>query len=218
MTDSIAMPKAPTKANTQAPQAGYLGVDLGEFQLGTEECKKINGNGSLVRGLEFLLFPQCNNGAEANKPIISIPCDYQTKDGITWALKHETGEISTNCPNETRLFTKKENMTLEVGLSAIALNDASMMDFLQGRIIGANGNVRATGFGAIRNYTAVLIDRESMTMAIYPNVQYKPDSVEVKYSYDNEPSSKIMFMVSKADLGDGQPFFYEVRSIAPKAA
>jgi hypothetical protein len=206
--------------NTPAtPGKGYLGVDLGDFQMSPDECKKVNGSGSLVRGLEVLLFPQCQGDeVNNNQPILSIKCEGQTKDGVTWDLKHETGEINTNCPNETRYYTKKEMMTVEVGISAITLNDEGFIGFSQGMVDGPNGNKRAIGYGAIRNYILVLLDRESGTMAIYPNVQYKPESVQIKYTFDSEPTSKIMFQVSKTDLGDGQPFFYEVRKIEPKAA
>jgi hypothetical protein len=56
-----------------------------------------------------------------------------------------------------------------------------------------------------------------MTAAIYPDVQYVMDSIQVKKTFDSEPTSKIMLTVNKADIGDGDPFFYEVRSIAPNA-
>ena len=216
MTDSIMMPKAPNKANAQAPEAGYLGVDLGEFQLGAEACSESKGYGFHIRGLEFLLFPQCESG-NLSTPIVSIPCGLQTKEGITWKLDTETGEIETNCPGKKRKYLKDEMMTLTVSLNAIALNNPELMALLQGRQTSAAGNMRIGGYGSLKRYIVALIDRESMTMAIYPDAQYIPESLEIKYAYDSEPSSEITFDISKVDLGDGQPFFYEVRSIAPKA-
>ncbi len=190
-----------------------LGLDLGEFRLTSEECRRANQGAKLVYGLDFMLFEQCSNSM--NTPILSINCEAQTADGITWDLKADTGEIATNCPNSKRSYLKHESMTIEVSLSAIALADRHIIDFLEGRRTAANGNVRSYGFGAVKTYIVALIDRESMTAAIYPSVQYIPSSIQIKRAWNSEPSSKIMFTVSKADMGDGDPFFYETRSIAP---
>jgi hypothetical protein len=216
MTDSIAMPKTPKpSASGATATSGYLGVDLGEFQLGAEVCSESKGSGFHVRGVDFLLFPQCEGG-NLSAPIINIPCGMQTKEGVTWKLDTETGEIETNCPGKKRKYLKDEMMTLTVSLNAIALNNSELMSLLQGRQTSPAGNMRIGGYGSLKRYIVALIDRESMTMAIYPDAQYVPESLEIKYAYDSEPSSEITFDISKVDLGDGQPFFYEVRSIATK--
>ena len=217
MTDII-MPSSPKKGSTMntphvPPNDNPLGLDLGEFRLTTDACKRANQSGYLVYGLEFYLFEQCSE--TMNSPILHLNCEAQTQDGITWDLKADTAEISTNCPNSKRSYLKHESMTIEVGLSAVALADPTIMDFLQGVRSAANGNLRTYGYGSIKTYTVALVDRQSMTAAIYPSVQYIPSSIQVKRAWNSEPSSKIMFTVSKADLGDGDPFFYEVRSIAP---
>ena len=216
MTDII-MPNTSKKtASMNAPSMPVndnpLGLDLGEFRLTSDACKRANQSGYLVYGLEFYLFEQCSE--TMNSPILHLNCEAQTQDGITWDLKADTAEISTNCPNSKRSYLKHESMTIEVGLSAVALADTAVMDFLQGVRTAANGSLRSYGYGAIRTYTVALVDRQSMTAAIYPSVQYIPSSIQVKRAWNSEPSSKIMFTVSKADLGDGDPFFYEVRSIA----
>lgn len=216
MTDII-MPSSPKKAtatNAVAPvqNDNPLGLDLGDFRLTSDACTRANQSGYLVYGLEFYLFQQCSD--TMNLPILHLNCEAQTQDGITWDLKADTAEISTNCPNSKRSYLKHESMTIEVGLSAVALADPAIMDFLEGRRAAANGNLRSYGHGSIKTYTVALVDRQSMTAAIYPSVQYIPSSIQVKRAWNSEPSSKIMFTVSKADLGDGDPFFYEVRTIA----
>lgn len=216
MTDII-MPSSPKKSsvmNATAPEPNNnpLGLDLGDFRLTSDACKRANQSGYLVYGLEFYLFQQCSDSM--NSPILHLNCEAQTQDGITWDLKADTAEISTNCPNSKRSYLKHESMTIEVGLSAVALADPTIMDFLEGRRAAANGNLRSYGHGSIKTYTVALVDRQSMTAAIYPSVQYIPSSIQIKRAWNSEPSSKIMFTVSKADLGDGDPFFYEVRSIA----
>ena len=201
---------APNSSGT--PSTNSLGLDLGDFRLTDEECRRAKGSRKLVYGLEFYLFEQC--GENANTPVLHLTCEDQTADGITWDLKADTAEIATNCPNTKRSYLKHESMTLDVSLSAVALADPIILDFLEGRRASANGNMRSYGFGSIKTYTAVLVDRESMTAAIYPNTQYIPSSIQIKRAFNSEPSSKIMFTVSKADIGDGETFFYEVRSIA----
>lgn len=208
--------KASATAPTASATASHLGIDLGDYQLSKAACDRSNNNRSLIRGLELYLYPQCSMDGQ-NTPLLSIPCEYQTKEGITWAMEAETGEIETNCPGTTRKYMKKEMMKITVSINALALNDDSLLNMLQGRITGKTGNMRSIGFGAIRSFIIALVDRESGTVAIYPDVQYVPGEMSIKYSYDSEPSTELTFEVSKADIGDGEPFFYEVRTLEPKA-
>lgn len=216
----ILMPKSTKASSMTAPNVPVngnpLGLDLGEFRLTNEECRRANNASRLVYGVEFYLFEQCSENL--NSPILHLNCEAQTQDGITIDLKAETGEIQTNCPGSKRSFLKTETMMIEVSLSAVALADNTIIDFLEGRRTGGSGNVRSYGHGAVKTYMVALVDRESLTAAIYPYVQYIPSSIQIKRAFNSEPSSKIMFTVSKADIGDGDPFFYEVRSIAPNAS
>lgn len=215
----ILMPKSSKSSPMNGPNvpvnSNPLGLNLGEFRLTDEECRRANTASRLVYGVEFYLFEQCSENM--NSPILYLNCEAQTQDGITIDLKAETGEIQTNCPGSKRSYLKTETMTLEVSLSAVALADSTIIDFLEGRKSSGNGNIRSYGHGAVKTYMVALVDRESMTAAIYPYVQYIPSSIQIKRAFNSEPSSKIMFTVSKANLGDGDPFFYEVRSIASNA-
>lgn len=211
----IQLPSNKKGATMNAPNVPVntnpLGLDLGAFRLSDEECKRAKSASKLVYGLEFYLFEQCSDNL--NSPVFHLSCEGQTQDGITIDLKADVGEVATNCPNSKRSFLKHESVTIEVSLSAVALADSGIMSFLEGRRLGENGNMRSYGHGAVKNYMAVLVDPESETAEIYPNVQYIPSSIQIKRAWNSEPSSKIMFTASKANIGDGKAFFSEVRSL-----
>ena len=70
-TTSMNAPSMPVNDNP-------LGLDLGEFRLTSDACKRANQSGYLVYGLEFYLFEQCSD--KMNSPILHLNCEAQTQE------------------------------------------------------------------------------------------------------------------------------------------
>jgi hypothetical protein len=209
----------PAKVAAQSKASGFKGIDLSQYLLSSETCIARNKSANKVHGLDVALFPQCGSAADLAKSIFYVGCEYQSKSGVTWSMKAETGEIETNCPGRKVMFMKREFVDIEVDLNANAIADSDLMDWVQGRRAAMGGAVRTHGFGSIRSYMLVLIDSVSSTMSIYPDVQYVPTNIDIKYAYDAPPTMKLMFTASLVDLGDGsEPFFSEVRSFVASPA
>ncbi len=225
MSDPIQAPGANQKvapaANAAAGDNTFRGIDLSKYRLSDELCKSRNTNGNKVKGLSMALFPQCGDVKAMGKSVFYAGCDYQSKNGITWDLKTETGEIESNCRGKRSYFLKRSMIDIEIELNANALADEALMDWVQRRTrsgSGENAVVRAHGPRSIESYMLVLIDDISGTLAIYPDVQYLPASIQIKYVNDTPSTFKLMFNASEVDLGDGtEPFFYEVRNFQKPA-